>query len=308
MIQAIMLVTLGFLTASLIGLIIAPSLWSRAYRLSRKQLEMSLPLSLSEIEAAQDRLRASYAVKLRRLETALAGTKQKAAIQLVDNSRLQMQIAALRDTIGDLNLKLSERQNASTVLEQTITRRFPELEREISGVKSQLLDRNFELQDLTNRLSRKDEGLDAAQRAAAAYQDELTKLRELLEKKSADRNGRRLRKPSQWNIDDFRAEYDRLNLDLSKLRQQLAQFQDRELHQVGLIKGELQNLAELILTSTQSKAEGETSERAEAHAGKRISGPDMRRDRPMPWPQSAPQPALPEKLPETTNVLLLRAK
>ncbi len=133
MIQAIMLVTLGFLTASLIGLIIAPSLWSRASRLSRKQLEMSLPLSLSEIEAAQDRLRASYTVKLRRLETALAGTKQKAAIQLVDNSRLQMQIAALRDTISDLNLKLSERQNASTVLEQTITRRFPELEREIQA-------------------------------------------------------------------------------------------------------------------------------------------------------------------------------
>ncbi len=128
-------------------------------------------------------------------------------------------------------------------------------------------------------------------------------------RKALIRNGRRLRKPSQWNIDDFRAEYDRLNLDLSKLRQQLAQFQDRELHQVGLIKGELQNLAELILTSTQSKAEGEASERTEAHAGKRITGPDMRRDRPMPWPQSAPQPALPEKPPKQPKSLpLLRAK
>ncbi len=87
MIQAIMLIALGFLVASLIGVLLAPSLWSRAYRLSRKRLEKALPLSLSEIEATQDQLRASYAVRLRRLETALASAKQKAAIQLVDNSR-----------------------------------------------------------------------------------------------------------------------------------------------------------------------------------------------------------------------------
>src|SRR5689334_13039543 len=104
MIQAIMLIALGFLTASLIGVLIAPSLWSRAYRLSKKRLEKTLPLSLAEIEAAQDQLRASYAVKLRRLETSLATAKQKAAMQLVDNSRLQMQIAALKDTISDLEL------------------------------------------------------------------------------------------------------------------------------------------------------------------------------------------------------------
>ena len=70
MIQAIMLIALGFFTASLIGVLVAPSLWSRAYRLSRKRLEQTLPTSLSEMEATQDQLRASYAVRMRRLETA----------------------------------------------------------------------------------------------------------------------------------------------------------------------------------------------------------------------------------------------
>ncbi len=288
MIQAIMLIALGFLAASLIGVLIAPSLWNRASRLSKKKLESTLPLTLSEIEATQDQLRASYAVRLRRLETALASTKQKAANQLVDNSRLQMQIAALKDQIGDLDLKLSERRNAATVLEQTITKRFPELDREITAVKAQLQERSYELHDLTNKLARRDEELAAAQRAATSYQDELTRLRQVLEKSSGERSGRRVRRASQWDLEDYRAEYDRLNLELSKLRQQLAQFQDRDAQQVGVIKGELQKLAELILTSAQPKAVRQP-ERPEP-AAKRLGPQDARRERPAPWLQGAKPP------------------
>ena len=167
MIQAIMLIALGFLIASLIGVLLAPSLWSRASRLSKKRLEAALPLTLGEIEATQDQLRATYAVRVRRLESSLAGAKQKAANQLVDNSRLQMQIVALKDQIADLDLKLSERRNAATVLEQTITKRFPELDREITAVKAQLQERSYELQDLTSKLGRREEELAATQEAAA---------------------------------------------------------------------------------------------------------------------------------------------
>ncbi len=290
MIQAVMLIALGFLTAALIGVLVAPSLWSRAYRLSRKRLEQTLPVTLSEIEATQDQLRASYAVQLRRLETALAGTKQKAAMQLVDNSRLQMQIVALKDQIADLDLKLSERRNAATVLEQTITKRFPELDREITGVKAQLQERSYELQDLTNKLGRRTEELEAAQHAAASYGAEVARLQEALEKNSADRNGRRFRRASQWNLDDYRSEYDRLNLELSKLRQQLAQLQDRDTQQAGLIKAELQKLAELILVSAQPKTDEKAPARFAA-GGMRAPAAGLRKDRPQPWPQSVPRPA-----------------
>ena len=288
MIQAVMLITLGFLVASLIGVLVAPSLWSRAYRLSRKRLERTLPLSISEIEATQDQLRASYAVRLRRLETALANAKQKAALQLVDNSRLQMQIAASKETLADLDLKLSERTNAATVLEQTITRRFPEMEREITGLRSQLLERSQELQDLTNRLSRKDENIEIAQRAVAVHEAELLKLRQAFEKTGGDKGGRLLRRPSQWNLDDYRAEYDRLHLEQSKLRQQLTQLQDRDAQQVGLIKGELQRIAELVLASAKARPEPapRPSDLPPA-APKRATTPDRRRDRPVAWMQGA---------------------
>jgi predicted nucleic acid-binding Zn-ribbon protein len=289
MIKAILLIALGFLIATLIGVLIAPSLWSRAYRLSRKRLEQTLPVSLSEIEAAQDQLKASYAVRMRRLETALASAKQKAAAQLVDNSRLQMQIVTLKDQITDLDLNLSERRNATTVLEQTITKRFPELDREINSVKQQLQERSYELQDLRHKLARRGEELEAAGKAAASYQAELGRLREALDKNSADRTGRRLRRASQWSLDDYRSEYDRLNLELSKLRQQLAQLQDKDVLQAGVIKEELQRLAELILVSSQPKSETRTLDRAEV-VSKR-PGIEPRRDRPVPWPESLPAEA-----------------
>ncbi len=289
MIQAIMLIALGFLAASLIGVLLAPSLWNRAARLSKKRLESTLPLTLSEIEAAQDQLRASYAVRLRRLETALGSAKRKAANQLVDNSRLQMQIAALKDQIGDLDMKLSERRNAATVLEQTITKRFPELDREITAVKAQLQERSFELQDLTHKLARRDEELAAAQRTASGYQEEINRLRLAMEKGGADRSGRRVRKASQWDLDDYRAEYDRLNLEMSKLRQQLAHFQDRDAQQVGVIKGELQKLAELILASAAPKATRPAEPRPDPF-GRRAGGYEGRKERPAPWLKGAPSP------------------
>ena len=198
-----------------------------------------------------------------------------------------MQIVALKDQIADLDLQLSERRNAATVLEQTITKRFPELDREITAVKAQLQERSYELQDLTSKLGRRDEELAATQEAAASYQEELQRLHQVLEKSAADRSGRRVRRASQWDLEDYRAEYDRLNLELSKLRQQLVQFQDRDSQQVGVIKGELQKLAELILTSAQPRGGPSQPERIEPSVKR-----DARRERPMSWRQNA-QPPMP---------------
>ncbi len=302
MIQAVLLIALGFLTASLIGVLAAPAFWNRACRLTRKRLEQRLPITLSEIEATQDQLRASYAVRMRRLETALAGAKQKAAMQLVDNSRLQMQIAALKDQIAGLGLKLSERRNAATVLEQTITKRFPELDREITSVKAQLQERSYGIQDLSNKLSRRNEDLEATQRAAASYREELSRLQQALEKSSAVRGGRRLMRASQCNLDDYRAEYDRLNLELSKLRQQLSQLQERDAQQAGVIKEDLQKLAELILVSAQPKA-GDRPAEPEL-AARRAAASEVRRERPLPWPGSVPltrAPAAPDASEESAG-------
>jgi competence protein ComGC len=80
-IQFTLLVLLGFLLASFFFILIAPSFWRRAERLTRKRMEATMPLTLAEIEAEKDQLRASYAVKLRKLEGALNKAREKSAHQ-----------------------------------------------------------------------------------------------------------------------------------------------------------------------------------------------------------------------------------
>ena len=71
MIDIGMYVALGFLLASLLALMVAPAFWRRAVRLTRRRIEMTMPMSASDIQADKDQLRAEFAIELRRVEVAL---------------------------------------------------------------------------------------------------------------------------------------------------------------------------------------------------------------------------------------------
>ena len=55
---------LGFLLGCLLGLVLAPPLWNRAVRLTTRKLEATMPMSLAEIQADKDQLRAEFALSL----------------------------------------------------------------------------------------------------------------------------------------------------------------------------------------------------------------------------------------------------
>jgi hypothetical protein len=63
-----MIFLLGFLTAGLLALAVAPAFWRRAERLSRRRLEMLMPVSPREVVAERDALRADFAMEVRRFE------------------------------------------------------------------------------------------------------------------------------------------------------------------------------------------------------------------------------------------------
>ena len=67
MIDIGMYVALGFLLASLLALIVAPAFWRRAVRLTKRRIEMTMPMSASDIQADKDQLRAEFAIELRRV-------------------------------------------------------------------------------------------------------------------------------------------------------------------------------------------------------------------------------------------------
>lgn len=263
MIEYALLIMLGFCIGCLIAFLLAPTVWSRAVRLTTKRLEATMPMSLAEIEADKDLLRASYAIRIRRLEAGLSKARDKSANQLVDISKLQMQIAEMNTKIVSLNAQLEERTNAVNVFESTIRKRFPELENMAAVAKASLDERMAEISDLSHKLTRREEALAMVQRSTNLQQEEITRLREVLERSGSDTAGRFKRRPSQWTLNDYRSEYDRLNVELSKMREQLILAREKENRQTIILKTELQQLAERIMSSAQSSGSQRSSWRDE---------------------------------------------
>jgi chromosome segregation ATPase len=251
MIQSVMLVMLGFLTAGLLASLFAPALHRRAARLTTRRIESTMPLTLSEIEADKDQLRAGYAVKVRRLESALARSKDKSAGQLVEISRLHMAIAAIQDQSAEMERKLEERRNAAAVFEQTIRKRFPELEVALAQAKTALEEQAYEISDLRNKLRQREDAVSASEGALLLSRAEVKQLREAMERSGSEYSGRFAKRASQWSLEEYRAEYDRLNIELSKMREYLGVAEDRELNQTVALKSELQQLAQQIMTMSE---------------------------------------------------------
>src|SRR6267142_3434176 len=114
MIEPIMLFGLGFLAASLIGLIIVPFVHGRAVRLTVRRLEAATPLSMAEIQADKDQLRAEFAMSTRRLEMSVEQLKNKSTGQLAALGKKNDVINRLKIELGETNatiFSLEAREN-----------------------------------------------------------------------------------------------------------------------------------------------------------------------------------------------------
>jgi chromosome segregation ATPase len=94
-IEAVMIFALGFLAASLCGLLLLPALNARAARLARRRAEARLPLSPAEIAAERDFLRAQFAVQQRRLERRVETAEAKRQADMAAIGAGTMRVAAL---------------------------------------------------------------------------------------------------------------------------------------------------------------------------------------------------------------------
>src|SRR6478736_7149130 len=110
MVEPIMFFGLGFLAASLIGLIIVPFVHGRAVRLTVRRLEAATPLSMAEIQADKDQLRAEFAMSTRRLEMSVEQMKAKTTNQLAE-------IGKKSEAVGRLKLELGEKTASLFALE-----------------------------------------------------------------------------------------------------------------------------------------------------------------------------------------------
>jgi DNA repair exonuclease SbcCD ATPase subunit len=153
LIEAAMYFALGLLTAGLLALMAAPILWRRASRLTRLRIERSVPLTLNEIQADKDQLRAEFAMSTRRLEMTVDRLKERANEQLIEINRKREQIAKLA----------ADRSGKVDILKQ-LESREAELRRILAEKEENAARAEAELSALDARLAERTAALDALEK------------------------------------------------------------------------------------------------------------------------------------------------
>ena len=176
-IQYIMLVSLGFLIASLLALLLAPMFWKRAVRLTSTRLRQTLPLSEQEILADKDQLRAKYAIRVHQLTKQVEKASLGAARQKIDLNRRDAGITQLETEIDSLKAGLEESQNARSVLEQTVSDRIPKIEARLDEARKLLMVRDREIAEVSQSSRRQQEALNDARVINQKQTSDIDRLR-----------------------------------------------------------------------------------------------------------------------------------
>lgn len=212
MIQTALYFALGFLAAVLLALLVVPPIWRRATYLTRRRVEAEIPLTLNEIQAQRDGLRAEHALANRKLELMLENAKEKAGRLLADVSekdrlaaKFAQELEQREQRISELEAILaSDRENlnkltaASAAQEKLLEQRAAELEllhRRLAGLatnadslKIDLAAQSARIDNLSDDLktARKDKRESDEQKRKA--ETELKALRSSLEQEIRQRS------------------------------------------------------------------------------------------------------------------------
>ena len=121
-----MVFALGFFTAGLLALACLPAVWRRAVRLTSRRLRQLVPLSMDEIVAERDQLRAGFAIGQRQLEQKLEQVEAARSAALIEVGRRDALLAALEEDIA------RERSQGAALTEELGT-----TTRELSGLRAE---------------------------------------------------------------------------------------------------------------------------------------------------------------------------
>jgi chromosome segregation ATPase len=142
MIEPIMFIGIGFLIAGLLLIGAIPMVHARAVRLTHRRLEAMTPMSMAEIHADKDQLRAEFAMSTRRLEMSVDQMKAKTSSQLAE-------IGKKSEAVGRLKLELGEKAAALLGAEAKVN----SLTEELQGTQNELAARISSLQETERTLA-----------------------------------------------------------------------------------------------------------------------------------------------------------
>jgi predicted nucleic acid-binding Zn-ribbon protein len=196
MIEPIMYFGIGFLVAALVGLVVVPLVHGRAVRLTMRRLEAATPLSMAEIQADKDQLRAEFAMSTRRLEVSVENLRTKSTSQLAE-------LGKKGDAINRLKIELGEKTATIFALEA----RDKALRDQLRTTEEEFAVKSSIVQD--------------AQRALSTKEADLAKLIGELDERSS------IADAQQADIDALKAQVDTLKDSLRNAGGELTLVEER---------------------------------------------------------------------------------
>jgi chromosome segregation ATPase len=190
LVQSILLFLLGFLTATAIALLVSPAIWRRAVMLTRKRIEASVPLTMNEIQADKDHMRAEFAMSTRRLEMNIKSLRDKTSAQIIEINRNQDELKRLTGEQADRSRIISQLEAGASKLEADLQRAHDDLQRQgarLADADSALNRKALEIENL-GRL------YDEAALTSSSRQVELVARETEIEKLSGDIGNMRLQR------------------------------------------------------------------------------------------------------------------
>jgi DNA repair exonuclease SbcCD ATPase subunit len=173
MVEPIMFFGIGFLIAGLLTIGAVPLVHARAVRLTMRRLEAATPVSIAEIQADKDRLRAEFAMSTRRLELSVEQMKARTTSQLSELSKKS-------DAINRMKIELGEKSATIFALEsreKTLKDQLRATEEEYAVKTDALHEVQRNLADKEAELARTTEGFNERSVTADSQRVELVALR-----------------------------------------------------------------------------------------------------------------------------------
>jgi chromosome segregation ATPase len=180
MIEPIMYLAIGFLVSMLFGLMIVPLVHNRAVRLTTRRLEAATPLSMAEIQADKDQLRAEFAMSARRLEMSVDQLKNKTTSQLAELGKKTDAINRMKLELGEKNatiFSLEAREKAVKDQLRATEEEFAAKTEALRTAEAALNDKKAELARLTGELSDRSQVAQSRQSELVAVRAEIDMLK-----------------------------------------------------------------------------------------------------------------------------------
>jgi chromosome segregation ATPase len=224
MIEPIMYLAIGFLVSMLFGLMIVPLVHNRAVRLTTRRLEAATPLSMAEIQADKDQLRAEFAMSARRLEMSVDQLKNKTTSQLAE-------LGKKSDAINRMKLELGEKNATIFALEareKAIKEQLRATEEEFGTKTVSVRSAEQALADKQNELAKLSAELSDRSMMAESRQVELVAMRAQVDAlKSRVGDAEKEFSATQGRLEQERSEAEKASRELTEARSRVENLSQR---------------------------------------------------------------------------------